>query len=237
MTPLRISAKQLAQFSLDDFCPRCFWVKLKCGGKTPFQTPVPGIFSSLDAFTKRVTRCHFELRRRVPEWFSGFGEVGEPIPVPHHSKFFVIDPDTNIRLTGVPDDVFRQPDGGLFIIDYKTAKWNANQERLLGMYSIQLNAYGFIAESIGLGKVKGLGLIYYQPQTDVDARNIGSIATMGDFAIRFAPKLVPVELDMGRIPPLLHLVRVSADSPVALDGREGCKDCALLDKLVETIGR
>lgn len=233
MEPLRISAKQLGQVGLTDFCPRCFWVKMKCGGKPPFQSPVPGIFSSLDAFTKRVTRSHFEKHGHAPRWLSGFGELGEPVPVPHHSRFYIVEPTTQIKLTGVPDEIFKQADDSLFIADNKTAKWNENQERILPMYRIQLNAYGYIAERIGMGTISGLGLVYHQPQTEVDASNIDSIAMADGFSMRFAAKLVPVPLDMENIPRLLQQVRAIADSTVAPDGRPDCKDCGLLEKLVE----
>ena len=230
---MRISAKQLGGLSLADFCPKCFWVKLRCGGKLPFQFPVPGVFSSLDAMTKRVTKSHFEKHGHVPRWLDGFGELGQPLPVPHHTKFFVVDPATQIKLTGVPDEIFKRANGSLFIIDNKTAKWNENQERMFPMYRIQVNAYAYIAEKSGMGNVAGLGLIYYQPQTEVDASNIGSVATMEDFAVRFVPKLVPVALELGRIPELLQRVREIANAPVAPDGRENCKDCELLSNLME----
>jgi hypothetical protein len=42
---LRISAKNLGELALADFCPRCFWFKLKVENHLPFQV-FPGIFSS-----------------------------------------------------------------------------------------------------------------------------------------------------------------------------------------------
>jgi len=50
---LRISDKNLGALALPDFCPRCFWIKMKTGNKLPFQI-FPGIFSSIDAYTKHV---------------------------------------------------------------------------------------------------------------------------------------------------------------------------------------
>jgi len=47
MTKLRISAKNLGELALSDFCPRCFWLKLHAK-RLPFQI-FPGIFSSIDA--------------------------------------------------------------------------------------------------------------------------------------------------------------------------------------------
>ena len=50
---LRISAKNLGAFALPGFCPRCFWLQLRVENRLPFQI-FPGIFSSIDAYTKRV---------------------------------------------------------------------------------------------------------------------------------------------------------------------------------------
>ena len=53
---LRISAKNLGALALPGFCPRCFWLKLKAQNRLPFQI-FPGIFSSIDAYTKRVVHA------------------------------------------------------------------------------------------------------------------------------------------------------------------------------------
>ena len=56
---IRISAKNLGQLVLDDFCPRCFWLKLKLGFKLPFQI-FPGIFSTIDSYSKKITWQYFD---------------------------------------------------------------------------------------------------------------------------------------------------------------------------------
>ncbi len=55
MTKLRISAKTLGELALPGFCLRCFWLKLHAR-QLPFQI-FPGIFSSIDAYTKRVVHA------------------------------------------------------------------------------------------------------------------------------------------------------------------------------------
>ena len=49
----RLSAKNIGELALPNFCQRCFWIRMRLGNKVPFRTPPPGIFSSIDAFTKR----------------------------------------------------------------------------------------------------------------------------------------------------------------------------------------
>jgi len=74
----------------------------------------------------------------------------------------MLDPETNILLTGVPDEILRHPGRGLWIGDYKTARFTETQDALAPMYHIQLNCYGIIAPSIGLGSVYGLARISHR---------------------------------------------------------------------------
>lgn len=53
--------------------------------------------------------------------------------------------------------------------------------------------------------------------------------------MKFIAKVLPVALELETIPSLLAKVRAIFDLPVAPDGRTDCKDCVLLDKLVEII--
>lgn len=236
MEQIRISGKVLGQLALDNFCERCFWIALKCQHRLPFQK-FPGIFSSIDVFSKRVAAAHYEKYRRVPGWLEAFGDLGEPVPIPHHSKFQTLYAGSKILLTGAPDELFRRRDGTLVILDNKTARFTDTQDELLGLYSVQLNSYAVIARRIGLGKVSVLGLVYYEPQTDVNSRSIDSVLCNDGFTMRFAAKLLPLPLKPGRIPSLLKKVRAIHDMPVAPAGKSGCKDCALLDGLAEIMSR
>src|SRR5437773_429818 len=155
-TQLRISAKTLGLLALPNFCSRCFHTRMHCGDKLPFQI-FPGIFASIDSYSKKVTERHVAHRGRIPRWFDGLGEPGMPIPIPHWSKFNIVEPETNILLTGVPDEILGHPERGLWIGDYKCARFTKTQDELAPMYVTQLNAYAFIAARIGLGSVYGLG--------------------------------------------------------------------------------
>lgn len=159
MTQLRISAKNLGRLALPDFCPRCFWLATKAGYRLPYQI-FPGIFSSIDSYSKKITNVHYDKHGKIPDWFSDFGELGQPIEPIHHSKFRLLDQATDILLTGVPDEIFRAKNGNLFIGDYKTAKHSDNQDSLLPVYRTQLNGYALIADHLGMGTVTSLGLMY-----------------------------------------------------------------------------
>ena len=169
---IQISAKDLGVVALPNFCPRCFWIRMKCRSKLPFQI-FPGIFASIDSYSTRVTADYFRQHARVPKWFDGFGELGAPIRVPGWSKFCLVDNESNVLLTGVPDEILKHPKLGLWIGDYKTARLTDAQDELAPMYEVQLNCYALIAERIGLGTVYGLGLLYYEPITALREEDSG----------------------------------------------------------------
>src|SRR5439155_14833307 len=130
--------KTLGKLALDDSCELCFWLQAKLGFKTPWGI-WPGIFNSMDSLTMKVVALHFAKHRRLPTWLDGFGPLGEPIPVPHHSKFRARHAATGLILTGTPDELYRRPDRTIFILDDKTAKFTGTPDALLPMYRVQIS--------------------------------------------------------------------------------------------------
>lgn len=98
----QISAKNLGVLAMPDYCPRCFWLKLNC--KLPYQI-FPGIFSSIDSFSKKITWGYYEKYSTLPNWFKPFGDFARPVKAPGRSVFFVNDERTNVKLTGIVDDI------------------------------------------------------------------------------------------------------------------------------------
>jgi len=133
---IRISAKHLGILALPDYCPRCFWIQLKSQFKLPWQI-FPGIFSSIDSYTKKITWSYYEKYKVLPSWFQKLGEFERPVKIPPRKQFSILDKDTNILLTGIPDDIFQRVNGSYFIIDYKTAKFT--KIRMLYYQSILSN--------------------------------------------------------------------------------------------------
>ena len=85
-----ISAKRLGEVALPDFCPRCFWIKLHVQYRPPFQV-FPGIFSSIDSYTRKVVHQWFESHGEAPPWLSHIGRITGYRPPPHYSSFGIID--------------------------------------------------------------------------------------------------------------------------------------------------
>ena len=229
---IRISAKNLGSLALANFCPRCFYIKLKLNFKLPYQI-FPGIFSSIDSYSKKITWSYYEKYGVVPPWFKPFGEFIRPVKVPHHSKYFLFCEKENIMLTGVPDDIFLKDDGSYFIIDYKTARFTDHQDELLPLYTVQLNGYAMIGEQVGFSPVTGLVLCYYEPQTSVNEKTVNSLVIDGGFTMPFQAHLLEVGLDPQKvILPLLRQLREIGDRQVMPTGRDGCEGCGKVDKLM-----
>src|SRR5258706_1453271 len=224
---LQISGKDLGALAMKGFCPRCFWISRR--SKLPWQI-FPGIFSSIDSYSKKVVHGQFD-KSGMPEWLTPLGELKGYKDPPSAHKFRVPVEEQGLLLTGGPEAIFERTDGTLVIADYKTSRYTPNQDRLFPMYQVQLNACAYIARKLGWNAVSALALIYTEPVT-TDEAAVGDAARREDgFAMGFAAKIVPVELDEAMLAPLfaraaqLHAL----EAPPA--SRDGCADCQNLEKI------
>jgi len=189
----------------------------------------------IDSFTKKIVRWHFEQHQKAPPFLKPLGKLVRTVPVPHHTKFFFDDPETGIRLTGTPDDIFLRSDSAFVITDYKTARLNENQTTILPMYEVQLNGYALIAEENGYNPMEQVGLVYFEPQTILESDLIAGQNDKG-FQMSFKAKFLEVELDPHRIiPPLLKQARELADLTEPPPSASGCDDCKKVDSLVDLL--
>ena len=230
---MRISAKNLGALALPDFCPRCFWLQAKMGFKLPFQI-FPGIFSSIDSYSKTVTHLHRHHSGHLPAWMEQTGIMGEPVEGLHHSRFQSIETEYGMLLTGVPDEIIRNG-VELAILDYKTARHTEGQDALLPVYRVQLNCYSRIAERLGMGQVRRLALLYYEPKTDITIGDLAGLMDEGGFAMRFNPQVVPIPLEPEIVPPLLAMARRLYDLPGPPSGSDGCKNCGIVERMTRML--
>ena len=231
---IRISAKNLGEVAMPGFCPRCFWIKLKLNNKLPFQT-FPGIFSSIDAYTKNIVHGWFDRYGSPPLWLRDLGDIVGYVEPPHFSKYNIVVPESNILLTGSPDGVFIKSDNSHIIVDYKTAKYTGTQDKLFPIYQAQLNGYAMIGNQRGLEPVTDLALIYMEPLTDKFAAASDENHHKDGFGMGFTAKLHRVKLDLAIIPPLLAETRRIYELTYPPEGREGCNNCRLLEGMLEII--
>lgn len=231
MENIQISAKVLGQVAMPDFCPRCFYIKLHTK-KLPWQL-FPGIFSTIDAYTKKIVHAWIDMKAKgsphFPDFLKDF-RVQSYEKAPHWSKFKMETPQ-GITLTGGMDDLWGVP-GGFVIPDYKTAKFTQNADKLLPMYRTQLNGYAKIAEATGIAPVKSIVLIYFEPKTDE-----GYVATNHHpthFNMTFKPHVLSLALDVESVDPLLTRAREIYDGGDP-EPTPGCKDCDALSFIVGNV--
>jgi len=225
-----ISAKALGELALPNFCPRCFWIKLNA--KLPYQI-FPGIFSSIDAYTKNVVHNYFDTYDCCPTWLKEVGDVIGYKKAPHSSKFSIVDKDTNIILNGIPDDIFVLSDCSFAIIDYKTAKFTGTQDGLFPIYKVQLNGYALIGENNGFNPISRLALIYMEPVALKDIEHENKHHRDDGFNMVFSAKILDVELNADLIKPLLHKAREIFDMNNPPNCVSGCENCQRLEDVVK----
>jgi hypothetical protein len=231
---LRISAKQLGAVAMRRFCPRCFWLKLELRHRLPFQI-FPGIFSSIDAYTKRMVHDHFDRHGVAPGWLGPLGPITGYRNPPSAASYQTVINKYDIRLTGAPDAVFMRPDGSHVIADYKTSRLTAAQDSLFPLYEAQLNAYAVIGLRCGFSPISGLGLIYFEPQTSGQDVSESNQRDAG-FVMGFAANVKPIPVNLAGLEPLLATARNLADEAQAPTGRSGCEDCPRLDQIIAALG-
>ena len=229
---IRISAKSLGEPALPGFCPRCYWIKLKVNNRLPFQI-FPGIFSTIDSYTKNIVHNWFDTKMCTPTWLTEIGDITGYKPAPHHSRFYITDEDTNVILSGTPDDIFTLADGSHAIIDYKTAKYTGTQDRLFPMYEVQLNAYALIGKYNGLDPVSSLALVYMEPQALRDIESENTHHRENGFNMVFAARVLNVPHDEAIIKPLLYKAREIFDLSTIPEKSPGCQDCEKLESLID----
>jgi len=223
--PIQISGKNLAALAMPDACPRCFWIK-NTVKNLPFQI-FPGIFASIDSYTKTVVHSAFDHVGKAPAWLPELSEAVRYLKVPHWSKSKRIDPETGIIVTAVPDELLECADGSLIIPDYKTARYTDGQDKLLPLYRAQLNAYRWVWQGLG-ATVKSLPLIYCEPMTDAP------VFAVAGFDLRFIPKTVLIDIDDNVVPELLRQAHRILTSGIPEKSNE-CGDCEKLSALVEKV--
>jgi hypothetical protein len=232
--PIRISGKDLGQLALPGACARCFWLS-RTVSQLPYQV-FPGIFSSIDSYSKKVVHGWFDRHGSAPPWLAELGDLSGYLEPPHHSKFGFLDEETGLYLTGMPDAIFQRRDGSLIIGDYKTSRFTTAQERLFPMYAVQLNAYALIAERLGWPPVGALALIYTEPVTDHAAAVAAGNQREHGFAMPFTAHIKWVPLAPVRVRELMRKAAGICRAERPPRSGHGCRDCARVQEMMDLLG-
>lgn len=233
---LTISATELGGYAGFGFCARCAWIRRHVRS-LPWQG-FPGIFSSIDRYTKQVIVNHQQREGELPGWMSGIGDATGYIDPPHWSKFQARDVATGVTLRGEADAIFQMEDGTCAIVDYKTSRYNPDNRSQHRVYRAQLNAYAWIGSRLDFPTVSRLALVYMEPATGDEAIASASPVGAEGFTLGFRPRLVEVDLDPERlIPPLIRRAVRVHQTPTPPEHRDGCRDCAALDGLLAALSK
>ncbi|MCZ6865926.1 MAG: PD-(D/E)XK nuclease family protein [Chloroflexi bacterium] len=236
MPPLVISAKNLGSFAIEGACRRCLWIGLHVK-PLPYQT-FPGIFSSIDAYNKRIVHQYFDREGKMPSWLTTLGDVENYVEPPSYHKFSYHEPDLDVTIRGTPDGVFKMRDGSYTIVDYKTAKYTPGQERLLPIYRAQLNGYALLGNRLDLGPVTQIALVYMEPVTDQDTAALPEMVNGRGFTLGLSATVVPVDLDPdGMIPRLMRRAKEVYDLAAPPEPGDACKDCSAVLGLTSLLRR
>ncbi|RLC19398.1 MAG: hypothetical protein DRH93_15600 [Deltaproteobacteria bacterium] len=221
---IRISGKNLSAVLMPDFCPRCFWIKNNL--QVPWEI-FPGIFSSIDSYTKKMVHAAFEATNRPPEWIPEVKDAIGLAKTLHWTKFNRFDQKTGITVSGMEDDVFVYRNNSRTIVDYKTAKFTKNQDKLLPLYDGQLNMYAWIEEGLGNDIRGDLLLIYCEPIT---VPNLINFSNRG-FKLPFEAKTLVIKKDNAVVRQALDIAAgiVFGEMP---DRSDDCKDCGKLEVIM-----
>lgn len=229
---MRISAKDLGWLKDESFCERCFWIE-RHSKSLPYQMGFPGIFSSIDTYTKHIVEKYVERNKKLPSWLSSIGDV-KRILIVKPSEFRYVKGD--ITLTGIPDLIFEKPDGSFCIVDYKTAKYTGTQDQFMPIYQIQLNGYAYISEALGDKPVKDLYLVYFEPPyKEMFDELSNKHTTDGGFEMPFAPKIHKIKKDIAEVERLVEKAEEIYSRKQIPERNNGCKDCGRLDDLIELV--
>ncbi len=192
MSQLHISAKQLGNLALENFCPRCLYMDYKLNLK--YQGMIfPGILSKMDAIQKKSVVKYYDKYGHLPNWLESEGIIGKPKICPGPKTFF-----TSIKgviLSGSIDLLIETPSKELIIIDFKTASPKDGYDPFMPVYNVQLQGYAKITEDLNLGKVVGLYLVYFSAQTSVTLDNIDSYVRTEDLEVSFDVVVKKLELN------------------------------------------
>jgi hypothetical protein len=233
-----VPARMLGQINLPTFCPQCYWIRLRYPHYTfPFGIPMPGIFSSIDSYSKKIIHSFFDYKGQLPDWFPNIGKVKSYEKKLSWQNFNFTHDETNIKITGVPDDIFKMDDDSYHILDYKTSKLTQAQDQLFPLYDIQLNAYALVAKQIGLTPVAAASLVYMEPQTDIPHDKMEKLSSQDVFAMEFKTMLKPIALEPEKkILPLLEVTRQIYDNLDPPKPLRECRNCELTEKFISIAG-
>jgi hypothetical protein len=227
-TPFRISRAKIDLFLN---CSRCFYFDVRCGTARPPSMPF-NLNSAVDELLKR----EFDVHRAEGSAHRLMREHGiDAIPFKHErmdewreartAGIRYVDPDTNLLITGGVDDIWINPQGELYIVDYKAtskndevsldAPWQIGYKRQVEIYQWLFRKNGFMVNPIAY-------FVYCNGRKNAPAF---------DFKLEFDIKVIPYSGDDSWIPRTLKDIRVCLESDMLPEASSDCDWCNYRDAI------
>jgi len=228
--PFSISRSKIDMFK---DCPRCFYMDRRLGLPKP---SIPGF--SLNNAVDNLFKNEFDLLRKKGESHELMKQYKiDAIPFEHpklsewRDDYYryvgasVIHPKTNLKITGIIDDIWQNPQEELLIVDYKstsTTKEISLEDKWKKGYKHQIELYQWIFRQLGF-KVSPTGYIVYANGRRNNPRF--------DAKLEFDLTIHPFEGDDSWVEPVLKKIKKCLDSDKLPDpgvNEEGhmCEHCA-----------
>lgn len=229
-TVLAVSAKNLGRLNVDNYCPRCLWFLVHIKFHPPFSFGGQ-LFNDAERCEKAILGYYLEKDGCLPKPFGPVQDCCERIDYPQHWSKFWHTHESGVALYGIPDEILKRADGTLCVIDHKTARAKDGNDPFYGQYAAQVNAYGYIAEGLGLGEVSLGALLYWEARVEAVEDDPGKNSEGGTVWMPLKVKPVPVKIDYSLLDDLMEEFKDITDAAIPPDSRKGCDDCKKLDLL------
>lgn len=203
-------------------CPRCFWLRVNEKVQRP-SGPFPSLPSGVDEAVKE----HFDRFRENGEVPPEIQECSEEDLTLFEDQDFLedarswrtqpkwTDPETEAVLRGGVDDLMRNSEGEIVVLDYKTRGYPPKEENgAPDYYARQVNLYNLILRENGYETADYGLILYFYPD---------GFEENGEFV--FHTEVRRVEVDMNKVK---NMVRDAFDT---LEGEipEHDEDCDYVD--------
>ncbi len=220
--PLRISRSKIDLYMN---CPFCFYLEVRLGVGQP-----PGYPFSLNSAVDKLLKKEFDIHRVKKSTHPLMKTYGiDAVPFEHakmeswrdamRAGIQYLHHQTNLLITGGIDDVWVNPKGELYIVDYKAtsktsevsldAAWQIGYKRQMEVYQWLFRQNGFTVSDTGY-------FVYCNGKTDRAAF---------DGKLEFDIKILPYKSDMSWVEPAIFKIKETLTSNTAPGQSSDCDFC------------
>lgn len=219
--PFKISRSKIDLF-LE--CPRCFYLDRKLGISRP-SGPGFSLNSAVDALLKK----EFDVLRENKESHALMKKYSvDAVPYQHpdiniwrenfKGKEY-LHPPTNLLITGAIDDIWENPSGELFIVDYKstsTAKEISLDDQYKQGYKKQMEVYQWIFRMGGFN-ISNTGYFVFA--------NAGKDKDIFDAKLDFVMSIISYEGNSDWVEPTIFEIKKCLDNDSSPIANSTCQYC------------